>query len=239
MDWQGSQYHEAFRVIAFPFENDPVSLISLEEAPTKTVKIPEGMTQACCTTSQIATSRFRKVTWKLALCPLLIGFLLNPLRTLGGSRALAGNPRYTCETSLPSNGPLLCTLNETVRAVSKRTGFPPIPPVGVTAGPVNEAVVFPESVALAEIAAEELSLTDTLPETKEAVTELVMDGEPDEEETVECGVVVVVVECETLELVFEELVACAGVGAAFSSSRLRCPKLPARLTERPEYMNPE
>jgi len=182
-------------VIAFPFENDPVSLISLEEAPTKTLKLPAGITQACCTTSQIATSRFLKVIWKFALCPLLISFLLNPRRIFGGSPALAGNPRYTCGTSAPSNGPLLYTLKETVRAVSKRTGFPPIPPVGVTAGPVNEAVEFPETVALPEVVAlpemeaEKLPLSvplkesDPLPETEEAETEPVIDADPDAEET--------------------------------------------------------
>ena len=86
----------------------------------------------------------------------------------------------------------MCTLKETVRAVSKRTGLPPIPPVDVTAGPVNEAVEFPETVAfpdtvaLPEMEAEELPLSvplreidRPLPETEEAVTEPVIDGDPE------------------------------------------------------------
>jgi len=189
-------------VIAFPFENDPVSLISLEEAPTKTLKLPAGMTQACCTTSQMATSRFLNVIWKFSLCPLLISFLLNPRRIFGGSPALSGNPMYTCGTS-PSNGPLLCTLKETVRAVSKRIGFPPIPPVGVTVGPAKEAVAFPDDVALPDMVADELPFSvllddrDPLPDIEEPDTVPVRDGAPDTEDTGD-GVAVAVAECETL-----------------------------------------
>ena len=75
--------------------------------------------------------------------------------------------------------------------MSKRTGLPPIPPVGVTAGPVNDAVALPDavelpdSVALLEMEAEELPLTDSdaLPEMEEADAEPVIDTELDAEET--------------------------------------------------------
>ena len=48
-----------------------------------------------------------------------------PRRTLGGSPAASGKPRYSCETSFPSRSPVFSTSNETFTAVSYNEGKPP------------------------------------------------------------------------------------------------------------------
>lgn len=49
----------------------------------------------------------------------------SPRRTLGGSPALSGKPRYTCETSCPATPPELMTVKETAMMSSKRVEDPP------------------------------------------------------------------------------------------------------------------
>merc|ERR1711862_430355 len=71
-----------------------VSRMSQLEAPTKAVKIPLCTAHACMLTSQIDKSCSLNSSATVICLPGANRTCLKPLRTLGGSPASSGKPRY-------------------------------------------------------------------------------------------------------------------------------------------------